>query len=39
MLSKITDAMVLDYVKDNDIVAIFGFNTATTPEYSICELY
>jgi propionate CoA-transferase len=39
MLSKLTDTTVLNQIKDNDIVAISGFNMATTPEYLINELY
>src|SRR6476620_9455535 len=39
MHSKIVDPMILDCILDNDIVAISGFNMATTPEYLIIELY
>ena len=39
MLSKLADTTVLNQIKDNDIVAISGFNMATTPEYLINELY
>ena len=39
MLSKIADTTILDHIKDNDIVAISGFNMATTPEYLINELH
>lgn len=39
MLSKIVDTTILDHIKDNDIVAISGFNMATTPEYLINELH
>jgi propionate CoA-transferase len=40
MFSKIVDIVTpqLD-IKDNSIVAISGFNMATTPEYLILELY
>jgi len=40
MFSKIVDisASISD-VKDNSIIAISGFNMATTPEYLILELY
>ncbi|MGN6629489.1 MAG: CoA-transferase, partial [Candidatus Nitrosocosmicus sp.] len=36
---KLTDTAVLNQIKDNDIVAISGFNMATTPEYLIYELH
>ena len=41
MFSKIYDydASILDLVQDNDVVAISGFNMATTPEYLINQLY
>lgn len=40
MFSKIVDAMTpLSEIKDNAIIAISGFNMATTPEYLILELY
>jgi propionate CoA-transferase len=39
MLLKLTDTAVLNQIKDNDIVAISGFNMATTPEYLIYELH
>src|SRR5215211_1063142 len=39
MLSKIADTESLNEIKDNSIVAISGFNMATTPEYLIIELY
>jgi acyl CoA:acetate/3-ketoacid CoA transferase len=39
MLSKIADIESLCEIKDNSIVAISGFNMATTPEYLILELY
>lgn len=39
MLSKIADIESLYDIKDNSIVAISGFNMATTPEYLIIELY
>jgi propionate CoA-transferase len=39
MLSKIADIETLCEIKDNSIVAISGFNMATTPEYLMLELY
>jgi propionate CoA-transferase len=40
MFSKIVDIMTsLSDIKDNSIIAISGFNMATTPEYVILELY
>ena len=39
MFSKIADIESLCEIKDNSIVAISGFNMATTPEYLILELY
>ena len=33
------DASILDHIQDNDVVAISGFNMATTPEYLINQLY
>jgi propionate CoA-transferase len=40
MFSKIDDVMItLSKIKDNAIIAISGFNMATTPEYLILELY
>ena len=40
MFSKIVDIMnPLSDIKDNCIIAISGFNMATTPEYLILELY
>ena len=40
MFSKIADVMItLSKIKDNAIIAISGFNMATTPEYLILELY
>jgi propionate CoA-transferase len=39
MFPKADDISILDCVKDNDTVAISGFNMATTPEYLIDELY
>jgi propionate CoA-transferase len=40
MFSKIVDAATsLLTLKDNSVVAISGFNMATTPEYLILELY
>ena len=40
MFSKIVDVSTsLSVIKDNSIIAISGFNMATTPEYLILELY
>jgi propionate CoA-transferase len=40
MLSKIVDVSTsISGVKDDSIIAISGFNMATTPEYLILELY
>ena len=39
MLLKLADTSILNQIKDNDIVAISGFNMATTPEYLIYELH
>jgi propionate CoA-transferase len=39
MLLKLADTTILNQIKDNDTVAISGFNMATTPEYLIYELY
>ena len=40
MFSKIVDVMTpLSEIRDNAIIAISGFNMATTPEYLILELY
>lgn len=40
MMNKITEPLcVLSQIKDNSVVAISGFNLATTPEYLILELY
>ena len=40
MFSKIVDVTIpLSDIKDNSIIAISGFNMATTPEYLILELY
>ena len=40
MFSKIVDIATSLYdIKDNSIIAISGFNMATTPEYLILELY
>jgi acyl CoA:acetate/3-ketoacid CoA transferase len=40
MFSKIVDTTTcLSTLKDNSVVAISGFNMATTPEYLILELY
>jgi acyl CoA:acetate/3-ketoacid CoA transferase len=40
MMNKVTEsASVFSQIKDNCVVAISGFNLATTPEYLILELY
>jgi len=39
MYSKIVDIAIISEIKDNSIVAISGFNMATTPEYLILGLY
>jgi acyl CoA:acetate/3-ketoacid CoA transferase len=39
MLPKLADISLLNQIKDNDTIAISGFNMATTPEYLIYELY
>jgi acyl CoA:acetate/3-ketoacid CoA transferase len=40
MMSKTTEAhVVFSRIKDNSVIAISGFNLATTPEYLILELY
>lgn len=40
MMNKITEPLsVFSQIKDNCIVAISGFNLATTPEFLILELY
>ena len=40
MFAKVSDALAaLSSVKDESIVAISGFNLATTPEHLILELY
>jgi acyl CoA:acetate/3-ketoacid CoA transferase len=40
MINKITEPLfVFPKIKDNCVVAISGFNLATTPEYLILELY
>ena len=40
MSSKIVDAAIsLSRLDDNSVIAISGFNMATTPEYLILELY
>jgi len=38
-LPKLADTAILNQIKDNDTIAISGFNMATTPEYLIYELY
>ena len=39
MFPKADDISILECVKDNDTVAISGFNMATTPEFLINGLY
>lgn len=40
MMNKVSEsASVFSQIKDNCVVAISGFNLATTPEYLILELY
>lgn len=39
MLNKVTDGSVFDCIGDNSVIAISGFNMATTPEYMINELF
>ena len=40
MMNKVTESVsVLSQIKDNCVIAISGFNLATTPEYLILELY
>jgi len=40
MMNKISDPLsVFSQIRDNCVVAISGFNLATTPEYLISELY
>jgi propionate CoA-transferase len=40
MMNKVTESVsVFSQIKDNCVVAISGFNLATTPEYLILELY
>ena len=39
MFPKADDVSILECVRDNDTVAISGFNMATTPEYLINGLY
>jgi acyl CoA:acetate/3-ketoacid CoA transferase len=40
MMTKITEPhAVFSRIKDNSVIAISGFNLATTPEYLILELY
>jgi propionate CoA-transferase len=39
MFSKVVDIVTpLSDIKDNSVIAISGFNMATTPEYLILEL-
>jgi acyl CoA:acetate/3-ketoacid CoA transferase len=40
MMNKVTEPVsVFSQIKDNSVIAISGFNLATTPEYLILELY
>jgi acyl CoA:acetate/3-ketoacid CoA transferase len=40
MMNKVTESVsVFSEIKDNCVIAISGFNLATTPEYLILELY
>jgi propionate CoA-transferase len=40
MINKVTEPVsVFSQIKDNSVIAISGFNLATTPEYLILELY
>ncbi|RPJ25988.1 MAG: acyl CoA:acetate/3-ketoacid CoA transferase [Nitrosopumilales archaeon] len=40
MMNKVTESVsVFSQIKDNCVIAISGFNLATTPEYLILELY
>src|SRR5690349_12675369 len=39
MFNKVTDSSILDCIADNSVIAISGFNMATTPEYLINELF
>jgi acyl CoA:acetate/3-ketoacid CoA transferase len=40
MMNKVTEsATVFSQIKDNCVIAISGFNLATTPEYLILEMY
>jgi acyl CoA:acetate/3-ketoacid CoA transferase len=40
MMNKVTESVsVFSQIRDNCVVAISGFNLATTPEYLILELY
>ncbi len=38
MLDKVDDVSIVESIDDNSVVAISGFNMATTPEYLINEL-
>ncbi|HET6590835.1 MAG TPA: CoA-transferase [Candidatus Nitrosocosmicus sp.] len=38
MSNRVTDASTLNNIADNSVIAISGFNMATTPEYLINEL-
>src|SRR5678816_4468151 len=40
MFSKVVNVTTpISYIRDNSVIAISGFNMATTPEYLILELY
>src|SRR5512145_116066 len=40
MMNKVSESVsVFSQIKDNSVIAISGFNLATTPEYLILELY
>lgn len=40
MMNKVTESVsIFSQIKDNCVIAISGFNLATTPEYLILELY
>ncbi|ADY01370.1 coenzyme A transferase [Vulcanisaeta moutnovskia 768-28] len=39
-MSKVVDvSRALDIIKDSDVIAVSGFNMATTPEYLLLKLY
>ncbi len=40
IMSKVVDvSRALDIIKDSDVIAVSGFNMATTPEYLLLKLY